>query len=490
MNPVAARMSPATVAQACDPDYMAPPHLRLLSRTIMREVSRGSARIIVTMPPRHGKSEMCSRWTPVWFLEQWPKKRVLLASYGSNFAKEWGRKVRNTFRENEEFFNTTITDDSKAADQWNTPEGGGMATCGVGGPMTGRGAHLLVIDDPVKDSQEARSATIRKSTWQWWLETARTRIDPGGSIIVIMTRWNADDIVGRLNELDPKREVWTRIDFPAVAEESDDLGRNPGEPLWPEWYDSVALDEIKRDVGSYAWSALYQQRPTPEGGAVFQRECFRYYVEEPDLYVLKLPDGKTKRVMKSLCWIGQVADTAMKVGEDNNYTVVMTYTVTQDREIIILDVARVKLEVPKQWPFVQGLRIRWRNKAGYRFLGIEDKASGVGLIQTARMEGDPVRELKAIADKVTRATPAAIHVENGMAYFPEMAHWLPDFEGELLMFPNGVHDDQVDTFAYAVRSIRDAGPSILTAGSGRPVPKRRHDMTRTASSLPKPIGWR
>lgn len=478
--------------------FMRPAHVELLSRTIAKAVlDGGNGRFIVTMPPRHGKSTICSAWLPFWFLNLFPHKHVMLASYGSEFAKKWGLRVRRLAAVHKDMTLMRLSPDSKSAGEWETTRGGGMKSVGIDGDATGRGADLLIIDDPVKNAKDARSEVVQESNWNAWRETFRTRVEPNGTVLVVQTRWHESDLAGKLLEADNEpgddgNHRWTRIDFPAIAEGDDVLGRVEGEALWPERYPIEALEDIRDaedGVGRRGFASLYQQRPSPEEGGMFQRADFRYYVDEPDVHVLKLPDGGTKRVYKNKCWIAQVVDTAMKEKADSDYTVVMTYAVTEDRDWILLHRDRVKLEVPKQWPFIQGIRARWRHKAGYRFMAIEDKGSGIGLIQTARMEGDPVKELKAQTDKVTRATPASIHCENGMVYFPQNAPWLTEFEDELLVFPNGAHDDQVDCFAYAIRTIRDAGVSILSSGAGIAA-KPRHDLQRVSSGLQKPSGWR
>lgn len=486
MSLYAALTAPHLTAQHCDPKYLAPPHIRILGSRIRDEVAKGSARIIVTMPPRHGKSELCSKWTPIWFLENWPEKRVVLASYGANFAKEWGRKVRNSFRLYGDILATSITEDSKAADLWNTPEDGGMATCGVDGTLTGRGADLLIIDDPVKNAAEARSETYRQRAWEWWTETARTRLEPGGSVIVIMTRWHQDDLVGRLLEQDEETGagVWTVVNCPALAEDNDPMGRSTGDALWPERYDVKTLGEIKADIGERAFSALYGQRPTAKEGEIFRAEHFRYFKDEPDYWTLVHADGTEQRILKREAWIGQTADTAMKDGQENDWTVVLTYAVTKQRQLLVLRVDRVKLPVPKQWAFIKQCRARWRRLGNYRALGIEDKQSGIGLIQTAQLEGDPVVPLEAVADKVTRATPASVMCENGMVFFPIYAPWLASFEDELLDFPNGVHDDQVDAFSYAGRQVKSGGLAIMSDK----VDIKPRD--RAGVSIRKPAGWR
>lgn len=473
-----AHEEPATLAAYLDHDYVSPPHVALLSQTIKDAVWQGGGRLLVSMPPRHGKSLLCSRWTPVWFLELFPKRRVLLASYGAQFAAEWGRKVRNTLRDHADRLMVGLAQDSKAVDHWNTVEGGGMSTAGVGGPLTGRGADLLIVDDPVKDSEEARSEVKREKVWEWWRETAYTRIEPGGTVIVIMTRWHEDDLVGRILANDG--DLWHHLCLPALAEDDDPLGRAEGECLWQDRFDADDLASIRDRIGTHAFAALYQQRPAPLGGGMFRSSHFRYWRDEGEHYVLVTgtnADGGpvTHRVLKSQCRYIQTCDTAMTEKQTSDYTVIATFAITPLNHLLIVDLRRERLEVPDQWPFVRNAIADARKRPGYLYSAVEDKGSGVGLLQLGRKLGVPMRALKADRDKVTRATPASVWYENGMVYHPADAPWLADFEHELLSFPNGAHDDQVDVLAYAVIEARDK-PSVQTPDPERPsLLERRSD---------------
>lgn len=229
---------------------------------------------MVMMPPRHGKSETSSFWTPAWFLENWPDRRVILCSYEADFAASWGRRVRNLITENQDRFTVRVADDSSAAERWHTTAGGAMATAGIGGPITGKGGDMLILDDPIKNSEQANSATYRDRAWEWWGSTFLTRREPGASVVMVLTRWHDDDLAGRVLRTSP--EGWEVIRLPAIAGEHDDLGRKPGAALWPARYNAADLTRIRREVGDYVWQALYQQTPPNlEGGSV-------YYAFGPD----------------------------------------------------------------------------------------------------------------------------------------------------------------------------------------------------------------
>jgi len=209
---------------------------------------------------------MCSHWTPTWFLDNWPDKRIILASYGATFAQEWGRKVRNTVEAHQAQLSVSLAIDSKSASNWKTPEEGGMMTAGVGGQITGRGFDLGIIDDPYKNWVDAMSPVYRNMVWQWWQSTFRTRAEPGASIIILMTRWHHEDLVSRLLAQDAEGtgENWRVIEMPALAKEDDHLGRDEGQPLWPERYDEEALEVMKRTFSEEVWLSLYQQTPLSE----------------------------------------------------------------------------------------------------------------------------------------------------------------------------------------------------------------------------------
>lgn len=223
-------------------------------------MGRTERRLLVTMPPRHGKSEFLSLYFPTWYLGVWPDRRVMLASYEASFAESWGRKSRDMMREvGCEVFGVRVRESPSAASHWEI-EGreGGMSTAGVGGPLTGKGADLLIIDDPIKNAEEANSPTIREKIWDWYRSTAYTRLEPDGVVIVIQTRWHEDDLAGRvLRDADEGGEPWRVVNMPAI----DEAGR----PLWPERFPIDKLRRIERTLSPYFWSALYQQKPIREG---------------------------------------------------------------------------------------------------------------------------------------------------------------------------------------------------------------------------------
>ena len=452
--------SPLTFALNISRNYGEPwedyKHLKLLNEKVMAllDGTLGKKRLMVTMPPRHGKSEYCSKYLPSWYLNKHPDKRVILASYGDDFAAEWGRKVRDIFDNNQDRLTTKIRKDSSAANRWGIDSHvGGMVTAGVGGQLTGRGAHLFIIDDPVKDAVEANSAADRDRKWDWWRQVAQTRLEPGGVVIVIQTRWHEDDLGGRI--LLHEGELWEHVNLAALAEEDDALGRRPGEALCPERYDEQALGAIRVSIGSQAWSALYQQRPTPEGGGSFKRKDFRYWTPwtaEEKTYRLEDDDGALL-VPQSECWRFITADLAMSKHTSSDYSVAAVWDVAawlKPSRLILVHVERERYEGAEHVDWLQGMWRRYRPS----YIGVEKAQQGSMTMAFLQRNGVLVRPLEHKSkDKVFRAKDAELLVENHRVYFPRRAEWLAPFEHELLLFPNGTHDDQVDVTAYAAKEI-------------------------------------
>ena len=233
-------------------------HLKHVGGIVGPAIKAGGARLIFNMPPRMGKSWFFSYCLPVWYLNTWPDKRVILAAYGEEIATEWGRRVRNEFATNK-LLATKLREDSQAAGRWHTPEGGGMMVAGVGGALSGFGGNLLLCDDLIKNWQEAHSFQSKMVLRDWWRSTFFTRKEPGASVVIAMTRWDDDDIIAWLQKEYP--DVWTVISLPALAEAGDPLGRALDEPLCPERFNKEAMLRERRDVGGAVWAALYQQNP-------------------------------------------------------------------------------------------------------------------------------------------------------------------------------------------------------------------------------------
>ncbi|CAM4098498.1 phage terminase large subunit [Paenibacillus alkaliterrae] len=429
-------------------------HLDVLDDTLIK-VSEGTLkRVIVTMPPRHGKSERVSKKFPAWHVGRNPGDEIILASYSVDLSRGFSRIARDTLIANRDMFGVSVDPANQSAESWGT-EGyrGGVTAAGVGGAITGKGAKIAIIDDPVKNAEEANSEVMREKVWDWYQSTLYTRLTPDGCIIVVMTRWHEDDLVGRLlkKEADEiregthKGEQWTVINFPAIAESNDFLGRKEGEPLWPEFgFDAHRLEQIKSDVGSYVFNALYQQRPSAAGGTIFKREHFRYFKRIQHLGSSYLQVGD-KKYLESACWKFQTVDTANSEKTINDPFVVSTWITTPDNDLLLDDVYRTRITGPDQKPLMKQMVQRFKPK----FQAIEDKTFGTNLIQECTREGMNIKPIKVDKDKVTRSLVIAARYEVGKVYHREDAKWLTDYEDELLSFPRGKHDDQVDTASMA-----------------------------------------
>lgn len=461
--------SPSTFAQNISRLYAEPwepyPHLKVINKAIV-DLCEGRTelkRLLITTPPRHGKSLLSSVYTPAWYLNKYPEKRVILASYGDDFAAEWGRQVRDLIENNQDRLSIGVSKESSAANRWAVDQHNGrMVTAGVGGQLTGRGADLFILDDPIKDAAEASSATIRDQKWDWWRQVAQTRLEPGGVVILIQTRWHEDDLAGRILLHEP--ELWTHINLPALAEEDDLLGRAPGEALCPQRYDENALGAIQTSIGTAAFSALYQQRPQPEGGGAFKKKDFRYWSTQPSeekTYILHDDDGSLLVPAKE-CWRFITMDLAMTKRTTSDYTVASIWDVApwlNPSRLILVHVERERLEGAEHVDFAQKLWDTYKPS----FIGIEEAMQGSMTMAFAQRQGILVRPLKHKSkDKPFRAKDAELLVENHRVYFPKKAVWLGEWEHELLLFPTGTHDDQVDTFAYAAQEIL-RGINILGA---------------------------
>ena len=395
-------------------------------------MTKGNGRLIVSLPPRHGKSELLSHWAPVWFFENWPSGNVILASYEADFASSWGRKVRDTIQAHQDKLSIRISEESSSASRWNTIQGGGMVTAGAGGPITGRGGDLILVDDLIKNWAEAQSETVRKNLIDWFYSTLYTRADPGATIIIIQTRWHILDLVGELLTRNP--EDWKEIRFPALAEHGDPLGREPGQALCPERFGEEELHKIKEIMGTDMFSALYQQNPAPPQGSIFHREWWKFYENEPEF----------KAILQS--W-----DCGYEIKDDSSYSVCQTWGVGENGYYLIHQF-RDRLEYPE---LLRTVKLQFENFSPNLIL-IEYQASGRSLVQdlynNTRL---PIKAVKTTREsKQLRAELITPLVESGRVFLPQKAKWVNDFLYEMTVFPAGSHSDQVDALSQALLFLR------------------------------------
>jgi predicted phage terminase large subunit-like protein len=443
------------------------PHLDLLAEKLL-DVAQGKLRrLLIQMPPRHGKSEFASGHFPAWYLGTFPDRRVILASYEHGFAASWGAKARDRFAEwGPHLWRLWVRRDKQAADDWQIAgRAGGMVCAGVGGPITGRGADLLVIDDPVKSAEEADSETYRERAWNWYRSTAYTRLEPRGTLILIMTRWHEDDLAGRvLAEAAKSGEAWEVIKLPALAEEGDVLGRAEGDPLWPERYPAQALAAIRASIGPYWWEALYQQRPAPPEGALFKREWWRFYA------LRDLPQS-FDRVIQS--W-----DMAFKETTDSDYVVGQVWAAKGTR-IYLLDQTRERMDFARTLQAVQALSHRWPTAT---LKLVEDKANGPAVISALRRKVRGLVAVKPQGGKLSRAQAILPLVEAGNVWLPDPREqpWVEAFLAEARSFPVGAHDDQVDAMSQALQRFQNLKDPEAPEWEPDPNSRRIKDMMAMA----------
>ena len=422
-------------------------HLLFLNRKLVDIAAGRIKRLIVSMPPRHGKSELVSRYFPAWFLGTFPDKRIILVSYEADFAASWGRKARDLLEEHgPSLFGVRVSGKSSAANRWDI-EGheGGMITAGVNGPITGKGADIGIIDDPVKNDQEAMSVTYQERAYEWYKSTFRTRIQRDGAIILIMTRWHENDLAGKLLAAQEEDgEKWEVVSLPAMAEDDDPLGRELGQPLCPGLFTKDALESIKKSVGSYWWASLYQQRPSPAEGGIFKRNWWQYYRRAPDRldeiiqsWDMTFKDTKTADFVVGQVWGRKGADK------------------------YLLDQVRDRMDFPATIQAVRTLSAKWPQA---KVKLVEDKANGPAVIATLKKEISGLIPVEPQGSKESRAWAVSAEVEAGNVYLPDpsIAPWVHDFVEECAAFPNGANDDQVDAMSQALMRLnKQPGIQVL-----------------------------
>lgn len=411
------------------------------------------------MPPRHSKSETVTVRYTAWRLICDPKMNVILGSYNQRLANRFSRKIRKLVDEK-----VDLSKERKAVDEWETAAGGSLCAVGVGAGVTGFGANLIVIDDPVKNRSEAESKAYRENTWDWFNDDIYTRLEPNASIILIQTRWHEDDLAGRLlNDMRNGGEQWEVVSLPAIAGGNpsdsegvassrgrdtlpigrvsacvDPLGRAQGEALCPERYDISALRRIEKKLGSYSFAALYQQNPVPLDGGIFKRSWFTRVVD-------KAP--------ANLKWF-RGYDLAVSTRTTADFTASIRCAIDSQKNIYIADAYRARIEFPEQRRYV----IERMTEEKDTVHCIESALHGQALVQDLLRETNllrcALRAIKADKDKVTRALVWSARAEAGNVILVR-GPWIEEFIEEVCSFPNGGHDDQVDAMSLAFRMMTE-----------------------------------
>ncbi len=413
-------------------------HHALLLRELAA-IERGRRdRLMVLMPPGSAKSTYASVIFPAWWLQRHPRGSVVAACHTDSLAAHFGRRVRGLLLEHGAANGVALARDDRAAGRFATTEGASYFATGVRGPLMGRRADLIVIDDPIKSQAEAESAAVRDALWDWFRADLTTRLTPRGKIVLVMTRWHEDDLAGRLLA---GGEVWRTLCLPALAEADDALGRLPGAPLWPAWEDAAALERRRLAVGPRVWSALYQQSPRSEAEALFQVSRIGVLDAAPD------------------CWrevrAWDLAATTAEGGRDPDWTVGVKLG-RAETGMVVTDVQRLRggpMEVADL--IVQTARLDGRGVA----VGLPQDPGQAGKQQvawlTGLLAGFRVVAWPETGSKMTRAGPAAAQVAGG-ALALVRGGWNRAFLDELRDFPAGRKDDQVDALARALAMLADA----------------------------------
>jgi predicted phage terminase large subunit-like protein len=440
-----------TATKGSPAPYLYAPHLHVISEELKRLYEREPGwpkRLLLTTPPRHGKSELTSHWFPAWTIAVEPTTKIILCTYEAEFAARFGRMVRRTVMEHYPLLGARIVEDSRAAHRWETTDRGGMTTAGVGGPITGKGGNVLILDDPIKNAEEANSQLIRDNLWEWWQTTFLTRADKDrlnrdAVIVVILTRWHEDDLAGRLLN-SPEAKLWRHVNFPAFAEEDDALGRQPGEPLWPERFDAVTLESRRAEMGSRAFAALYQQRPAPAEGGAIQRLWWKWYDELGEDGTPKLDE--MDEVVQS--WDPTFSDTATAdpVG--------MFVIGRRGHDFYILDGIEKRMNGPDTLKEITATDERWPQA---RRLIMEDTASGTMILDILERERGHVQRIKPRGSKETRlhwgVNSVAAIVERGRVFLPRRAMIAKRLVDQAAAFPQAPHDDLVDALVQGITAL-------------------------------------
>jgi len=429
------------------PGFIDGAHHAKMARAFERVANGEIKRLIINMPPRHTKSEFASYLLPAWFLGKFPKKKVIQTSHTAELAVGFGRKVRNLVDSDvykSIFPGVGLQSDSKAAGRWATNEGGDYFAIGVGGAVTGKGADILIIDDPHSEQEAALSETnpeIYDKTYEWYTSGPRQRLQPGGSIIMVMTRWSKKDLTGQVLKAAAQRsgENWEVIEFPAILPS--------GKPLWPEFWSIDELEALHQELPNAKWMAQYMQQPTSDVSAIIKREWWQWWEEDHPPYVN---------------FIIQSWDTAFLKTQRSDYSACTTWGIfdrPDDRgvnqaNIILLNSFKRRMEFPELKKVAYEQYKDWSPDS----IIIEAKASGAPLVAEMRAMGIPVQDFTPSAgnDKVARLNSCADIFASGRVWVPRTS-WAEEVVEEIASFPSGEHDDLVDSTSQAIIRFRKGG---------------------------------
>jgi predicted phage terminase large subunit-like protein len=445
-------------------DYRVNWHHELICKKLDEFIEGKNKRLIIAVPPRHGKTELASRRFPAYILGRNPDCKIIACSYASDLASLINRDIQRIICSPEyaELFPDTCLNVSNVrttsqesylrnSDIFEIVNHKGVyRSAGVGGSITGMGGNVLIIDDPFRSRADAESPTIRNKVFEWYSSTFRTRRQKDASILIIATRWHESDLTGKLLELaenSSKADQWEIINLPAISEDDlapYDLRDGPGKALWPDEYPIEDLLATKASSTVYEWLSLYQQRPSAASGNLVKKEQFKYCNIIGDLL-----DMGDKQATLSQCKIFQTCDPAASTKTSADYFALGTWAQTPQNDLALLDLIHTRLETPDQVSLFKQQYLRWHPVTQY----VATKGLGISLYQTLKQEGLPVDKIDEDVDKVTRFIPAATRIASGTVYFLADLNGLHDYETELLGFPNAAHDDLVDVTSLAVSVV-------------------------------------
>lgn len=415
-------------------------HHRLLIKEL-EAVERGETkRLMVFMPPGSAKSTYGSVLFPPYFLGRHPELNIIAASHTTALAERWGRRVRNLVLtpDYRRIFPVTLAGDSQAAGLWSTSAGGEYIAAGVGMAIAGNRADGVVIDDPIKGREAADSPTQRESLWSWYTSDLWPRLKPGAWIILIVTRWHEDDLAGRLlDEMGRGGEQWRVLSLPMIAEADDAMGRRPGEPLWPEWFTDAMRAHAQRETRT--WSALYQQRPTPESGDYFKREWLRWYDQPPPRSQLRIYGASDYAV----------------TADGGDWTVHLVAGVDPNDDLYILDMWREQTASDEWVEAFLDLVELWKPVGWAEEAGQIEKGVGPFLLKRSRERQVYVarEQFPSATDKATRAQSIRGRFAQGKVLLPRGNIWADAIVNEMLRFPAGKHDDTIDSLSLLGRVL-------------------------------------
>ncbi len=491
--------TPGALAKAYEPRTRQTPALDAIDDALvdLANAPGATGRQMIFVPPQEGKSTRTSCWFPLWLLAQDPTLRIAIVSYSAEKARRWGRWIRRMVEQHPEL-GITLMPDSQAVDNWETTAGGRVLSVGVQGGITGEPVDVLVIDDPLHGRAEAESPTYRKRAWAWWESDSATRLSSRARVVLMLTRWHADDLAGKLLQGEPGE--WKVLRIPAVRDPNIPLVRgSDGASAYSPAGELISVQgrapgyflDLKAKRSLYVWNSIYMQTPVAAEGNLFARSDFRYWqYAEADTSHHDPTGGYRISINGTTLHLGDMTrfitmDLAESEKASADWTVASVWAITLDGKLVLLDRRRQRIGESAHWDFVRPLCLKWAAPTIY----VEQGFIGTTLVRDATKAGARIEPVKADTDKITRSIPAANRVRAHEVFWPEWVDWLDEWEDEIAGFPTWAHDDQLDTLSYAAR----ISAAHWTPPSLPPMPTKRAPMTtddlafRATTGLPETV---